>query len=107
MTKTDPRHPVVVLHARIDQMKARIWWIAAILLPIMLAGAGWAWSVGHTADANAERLEQTATAADVQEIREHQRTQDKAINWIGQSIEKIADNADIDLPARPVIAEPD
>ncbi len=83
-----------------------------LLIVALIAGAGWAYKVGQTAEANAEALATKADAAEVQGVqREVEKVQSRlldhagALNYIMDGVNKIADKVGVDLPARPIVSE--
>ena len=88
----------------------RVYVPEALLVVILVAGASYACQVGEATEENATALATKAEAAavedvkrDVTSIRAHQTAQAEGINWIGDSVHKIAKHLDIDLEPRPIV----
>lgn len=76
-----------------------------LIIALILGGAGYAWKVGKATEQNRAAIESKAEADDVKDIKNRQDQIAEGVNWIGQALEKIAEEQNLRLPPRPIVTE--
>jgi len=78
------------------------WWVGLMALPVLGFAVATIRAEGRI-NTNETAIEKKASAEELRRVRNHQATQNGALNWIGEAIEKIAQEQEVLLPPRKVI----